>query len=441
MSLARVTILVLLFVANCPGIAQTDDAGIASRWAVIIGINEYQKIRPLEFCVPDAKLLREVLMRNGFDADRILLMTDDADEAHLRPTLSNVYDALGSWAQGPRPEDTVLFFFSGHGLRDRQGTDYLMPVDASPTSPEQTAIPVPEVLRLLQQGRSQHIVVVLDACRDLGRGTRAGGGSGFGPPEEHTAPVSESTELVMLYSCRGDEQSHEWPEKGHGVFSYFLVRGISGEAASAEGTVTVNGLSSYLFERVTQWARDRSLLQTPQSVVEWSGLRPGGDMELARTGGCAALAGRVFEARSNDPVAGAVVRVGDARVSSDEQGRYQLTDLPAGTFEVSLEAPAPYEQSRSAMVTAAPGRTVDLDWPLQRTDMGAISVNVWPWATVWLDDQEAGETPLVIPNVAPGEHTIIWKVQGRERRSETKQVTVVAGSVLRLGTQPPAPAP
>ena len=57
------------------------------QWALLIGVEKYQKELPLAFTVNDVTILAKTLReRNGFGADEVLTMTDDAEPANLRPT-------------------------------------------------------------------------------------------------------------------------------------------------------------------------------------------------------------------------------------------------------------------------------------------------------------------------------------------------------------------
>jgi hypothetical protein len=57
-------------------------------------------------------------------------------------------------------------------------------------------------------------------------------------------------------------------------------------------------------------------------------------------------------------------------------------------------------------VNVTPGRvsTVKPDWPI-----GAMSLNAVPWAEVWVDGQQVGETPLGNVAVPIGTHDVVFR--------------------------------
>ena len=57
--------------------------------------------------------------------------------------------------------------------------------------------------------------------------------------------------MATLFSCKVGEVSHEWPQKKHGFFSYYLTRGLLGAAADDSGKVTLNSLETYLAREVS----------------------------------------------------------------------------------------------------------------------------------------------------------------------------------------------
>ena len=69
---------------------------------------------------------------------------------------------------------------------------------------------------------------------------------------------------ATLYACSIGERAYEWPQRGHGVFSYYLLEGLKGGAANNQGEVTVNSLAEYTQSKVVEWTKDyRDRKQTP----------------------------------------------------------------------------------------------------------------------------------------------------------------------------------
>ena len=67
----------------------------------------------------------------------------------------------------------------------------------------------------------------------------------------------------VLYGCSFGERVYDWPEKGHGAFTYYLLEGMRGKAFDAQGRLTVQGLGSHVEKQVPQWSARSGKTQTP----------------------------------------------------------------------------------------------------------------------------------------------------------------------------------
>lgn len=89
----------------------------AEKFALLIGAGAYPDLPAevqLKAPANDVQLMRQVLVRRGFDASRIEILSDGADSTRL-PTRANILDALGTLATRVRRGDIVHLHFSGHG--------------------------------------------------------------------------------------------------------------------------------------------------------------------------------------------------------------------------------------------------------------------------------------------------------------------------------------
>jgi len=136
-----------------------------ARWAVIIGIGQYaggqSGLEPLSHAVNDARKIRNRLGDEfGYADDHVRCLTDsDA-------TLQSIKDAFERWipAKSPQADDSVLVFFAGHGLIDRQTQQgYLAAVD-SVAQKLDSCLPVAWLRDRLGEIPCRHKLVILDSC-------------------------------------------------------------------------------------------------------------------------------------------------------------------------------------------------------------------------------------------------------------------------------------
>lgn len=238
---------------------------VARRWALAIGVNRYQdpQIPGLEYAVADARLVRKTLAEQcGYPADRILLLADDQPTEDRRPGLGAIRKQLAAWLERADSEDTMFVFFSGHAFLDGEGRCYLAPSDARKADLIRSSLSTDELRNLLARCKATQKVLVLDCCH--AGGTKAADSAAVSA-EEAAKALAESAGLVTLASCRKAESSHEWKAQGQGLFTYFLCRGLQGEADhDGNGLVDIDELYRYTFTEVPTVARrELRTRQTP----------------------------------------------------------------------------------------------------------------------------------------------------------------------------------
>jgi Caspase domain len=130
------------------------------RIALIIGNGDYASA-PLKLANPihDADAMRRALQQAGFETI-----------VRLNAKRIDLYRAVDEFAAklGRDPHSVGLFYYAGHGVQV-DGTNYLIPIDASVESVadlEANAYDVSRVLRGMQAAQNEMNIVILDACRD-----------------------------------------------------------------------------------------------------------------------------------------------------------------------------------------------------------------------------------------------------------------------------------
>ena len=275
----------LLFLVIFIGAVNTGHT--AEKWALLVGIDNYQNdIGDLKYCVADVEAFRQELIETaGFKPEKVFLMTDQMSGQDL-PSRINVILRLDILASRVQPEDTFIFYFSGHGI-STDDQSFLLATDSNATTPitlELSAIPLQKVRQILSKVKAQQLLTIIDACRNdpaSGRSNRDNLLSddfarGF-KVQRQAGPSGKPAVSATLYACSVGERAYEWAEKKHGVFSYYLLEGLKGEAANADGDVTIADLADYTQQKVVDWAQTyRGKKQTP-----WLSLQGGSKLILA----------------------------------------------------------------------------------------------------------------------------------------------------------------
>ena len=230
--------------------------------AITIGVQEYQFFPHLEYAANDAKKMKDFLLNEG-GFDEVFYFSDDSPEmngALTRPTRSNLEYLLENEVKKLplKTGDNLWFFFSGHGQRENNNIDYLIPIDGH-SNVERSGISVEYVIQQLQNSGADNIVLILDACRDKGGGGK--GGEGVGKQTEQEA---REKGIITIFSCSPNERSWESKELEQGVFTYALLEGLGSKGKRA----TVEKLNEYLRHRVQELSQKKGKRQTPRIIAD-----------------------------------------------------------------------------------------------------------------------------------------------------------------------------
>lgn len=289
----RTLLALFLFVFGFWGKGSDAQAqAVGNQWALLIGVNDYPgEIQDLRFARDDARALKDLLVSSaGFKAERVRLLTDDSVGAE-RATKQNILAALSSLATTVQPNDQIIVFLAGHGVVRGIGPDaksYFLPVDVNAqdsTTLEQTGLDMEDLGRRLSALPASQFTIFVDACREdpfPGRGLKGNTmtdvmARGLRIVKRSTTAVSnarvEAPTSVIFYACRIGERAYENPQLGHGVFTYYILRGLKELAARPDGRVEAGLLAGYLRDNVRKWALEMASTtklpaeQTPTMVA------------------------------------------------------------------------------------------------------------------------------------------------------------------------------
>jgi hypothetical protein len=232
------------------------------RWAIVIGANNYTHFGPLKYANKDAKAFAACLTDSyGFTKDNVRLLTDDSDSKST-PTAGNILGELETVLADPTlsKNDLVVFYFAGHGVGTKSG-DFLLPTDARQASVERVGVPVREVVTRLSKAGLRNVLFIADACR-------SGESNDFG---KELRELTRNTNICFMLASEPGKPSHEDPQLGHGVFSFYLVDTLRAKTAvdPVTGAVWASHLAKGLTEKVGKHtARDTDEEQRPYIWAE-----------------------------------------------------------------------------------------------------------------------------------------------------------------------------
>ncbi len=222
---------------------------MSKKYALIVANTEYTDTGLAQLTAPgkDAKEFGRVLDSReicAFD-DVIILFNED---------VFKVNETIDYFFSDKKPDDLLVLYFSGHGVRDEYGSLYLAVKNTNRERLRSTAIKSEFITEVMDQCRSRRQVLILDCCNSgaFAKGTKAATGVSIG-----TASAFEGKGYGRVVLTASDSTQFAWEgdkvigTTENSLFTHYLVKGLEGEAdTNGDGRITIDELYDYAYEQI-----------------------------------------------------------------------------------------------------------------------------------------------------------------------------------------------
>jgi len=234
------------------------DRAAATKFAVIVGISRYADsaggLTSLQFADRDAQDFLDFLRSpdgGSFQKENLrLLLNEDA-------TVQNLRSALYTFLTRAQPEDEVVIYIAGHGAPDPNDPRnlYFLTYDTKVDDMGGTAFPMRQLQDVFTNTlKAKRVVTFADTCHSFGfSGERNRGKKSNNLVNQYLARAANDSDRAVITASDISQLSYESDKwgGGHGVFTYFLLKGLRGEADfNKDGTVTAGELFAYVRDSV-----------------------------------------------------------------------------------------------------------------------------------------------------------------------------------------------
>lgn len=220
-------------------------------FALIIGINNYQTIKPLETPIHDAEALKDTLKHQyGF---QVTLLKD--------ATRYKILTALNNFRAKLTLQDNLLIYYAGHGWLDKDTNEgYWLPIDSEADNPANW-IANSSITNSLKAIKAKHVLVVSDSCysgtlaRDIKVNFRS---------SDYLKRISKKRARTVIASGGLEPVSDSGGGRNHSVFATALI-----EALESNNTKVIE--TSRLFINIR-----RTVILNSDQTPEYSDIRKAG---------------------------------------------------------------------------------------------------------------------------------------------------------------------
>ncbi|MDC3172748.1 caspase family protein [Alphaproteobacteria bacterium] len=233
--------------------------------AVVIGIENYQYVPDATYAYNDAEVFREYLSQTlGFKKQRIKLATNS------RATQAEINKLLGSngWLSRNivKAKSDVVVYFSGHGISNQNDkTTGVLPFDVDPNY--SIGLSLKKLYNDLSSMGAKSVTVFSDTCFS-GQSREANMLIADARPIVIVPKEKDIPDNINIFSAStGSQISGAIKEKEHGLFTYYLLKGLSGDSdMNKDKVIEFKELSSFVSENVRKQAAINGREQTPQFI-------------------------------------------------------------------------------------------------------------------------------------------------------------------------------
>lgn len=213
----------------------------ANTFVIAIGNENYNLVPKVAFANNDMNIFAQYCQKTLGIPMQNIRKYKDATFGSMLSALNDIKDIADAY----NGDMNVIFYYAGHGIpNEKDQTAYLLPTDADGKSTE-VCFPLARLYKELGELNAKSVIVFMDACFS---GAQRGNGMlasarGVAIKAKEQKPMGK---LVVLTAASGEETAYPFKEKGHGLFTYFLLKKLN----ETKGECSLGELSDYITTNV-----------------------------------------------------------------------------------------------------------------------------------------------------------------------------------------------
>lgn len=231
------------------------DKSNKSSFAVIIGNENYQRVAPVDFAANDARIFEKYCEKTLGIPQTNIRTYFDATYGDISAAIRDIQQIASAFDGDIK----VIVYYAGHGVPDESNRNaYILPIDAAGDDLN-ACYPLSRLYAELGDLKAESVVALIDACFS---GSLRGDGMLASARGIRLKPKALQPEgnLIVLSATSDDQSALPYKEKGHGIFTYFLLEKLN----SSKGDISFGELSDYVTKQVAQHSIvENRKLQTP----------------------------------------------------------------------------------------------------------------------------------------------------------------------------------
>ena len=225
-------------------IFQSTNKDNKNTFVLIIANENYVFVDNVEFALNDGKTFREYCIKTLGVPERQVWLYENASLGIISSGVNKMVQAMNIFNDAK-----AIIYYCGHGIPDEKtGDAYIVPVDGQGTDVS-SCYSLNKLYKTMASAKTSNVTYFMDACFTGANreGSMLVAARGIAR-EAKKEVVTGNT--VVFSAASGDETAMPFKDKGHGLFTYFLLKKLQ----DTKGDVTYGELAEYINENVKKEA-------------------------------------------------------------------------------------------------------------------------------------------------------------------------------------------
>ena len=239
-------------------------------YALIIANEDYQFVDPVNFASHDGEVFKEYCIKTLGIPEKQVRYCANASYGVISGGVDWLKYALDNF-EGSK----AIVYYCGHGIPDEKtGDAYIVPVDGKGTNTA-TCYSLNKLYTTLAATKAVNVTYFMDACFTGANKEGSMLVAARGVAREAKKEKLDGNAVVFSASS-ADETAMTYPEKGHGLFTYFLLKKLQ----ETSGEVTYDELAGYINKNVKKEAflinekpQTPVVATSPKAASSWKSMK------------------------------------------------------------------------------------------------------------------------------------------------------------------------
>jgi hypothetical protein len=231
------------------------------KWAFVVGIENYEDTADVPFSKRSSEMFGEVAEKVlGVPKRNIYTFIDS------KATTTKIRQNLRRMLENVKSGDTIYFYYSGHGVPSNDGEAYILPQDQMVDYVhEEESLKLENIYKTLTDSQAKKVIAFVDSCFSGKTGadeseTLFKGKGTAGIYSKDIEIEFDKKKMAVITAGGTNDFSNMFEEKGHRMFSYYLMKDI------LNGEKKIENIYSSVRTKVRETSNEKGdkYRQTPQ---------------------------------------------------------------------------------------------------------------------------------------------------------------------------------